>query len=504
MFRAYREFLVLIFLLSACSSDVEVSEVVERTHQIPAWFDDAKVGIFIHWGPASVPAYAGGKKFESGQLEDMMNEGQLPYEVPYSEWYQFVYQQPGGKTQRWHAEHYGAEKTYDIFIPMFENNVKQWDASSWAEQFVSFGAKYVVLVTKHHDGYTLWPSDVENSKKSGWNSRRDLVGELGDAVRDKGMRYGTYYSSGIDWTFNLPATGTPYERFVKSGPQGADYADYVDAHLRELIDEYRPDVIWSDIGYPSEGRRDEVLSYYFETVPEGVVNDRWSGFDKAGKIANLPGGVWLIKLLRKVSHWTADESEIEHSAATGDLGFATSEYTDQPEILPYKWESTRGLGGSFGFNHLETAEDILSREELIRFVADTVSKNGNVLINVGPDSYGQIPEIQQSPLRELGRWLSVNGKAIYGSRPWNNYGVTLPSGVEVRFTQDDENLYVIVLGEPDGELVIPAQGFQPSAVKVLAQAEIPFEVQEDEWIIKVGNAAGENSYGMVLEIAKPE
>jgi len=345
-------------LLIGCASEEEVDLSKARSHQIPGWFKDAKLGIFIHWGLPSVPAFAAGEPFKSGELERLMSTGKMPEEAPYSEWYQFSLANGKGATYEWHAKNYGADAPYDIFQEKFEQNVKNWNPATWADLFASYGARYVVLVTKHHDGYALWPSDVDHPHKSGWSSERDLVGELAAAVRAKGMRFGTYYSSGLDWSFHLPDESDTYARFVRSAPMGQDYADYVHAHIRELTDRYKPDIMWSDIGYPSKGRRSEVLDYYFQSVPDGVINDRWEAFDAISAIANLPGGVWLAKMLGKLAVRSAEHPEpIPETPA--HFGYKTAEYSELPEIYPHPWESTRGLGGSFGFNHLETEEDML-------------------------------------------------------------------------------------------------------------------------------------------------
>ena len=474
-------FLVLLFCAFAVISisAQDGKSMQERSTQIPDWFDESKLGIFIHWGLPSVPAFASGRPYAQGELDETGGWGGNR-EIPYSEWYQFSLQYPKGDTRRWHDEKYGADFPYDAFQPMFEDNIKGWDPEKWAELFASFGAKYVVLVTKHHDGYTLWPSEVENPNKDAWGSQRDLVGELAHAVREKGMRFGTYYSTGLDWTFSLPKDDDDYSRFIKSAPLGKDYGNYVYEHILEIVDRYKPDILWADIGYPSSGQLDTALEHYFEAVPYGVVNDRWGAFDKQSRIASLPWGMQLLKLF----NWFYSDSDSEING--WDYGYKTSEYNSLDQVQPHIWESTRGLGGSFAYNHLETEEDMLSGYELISFLIDTVSKNGNILINVGPDSFGNIPSMQQKPLKELGAWLQVNGNAIYATRPWERFGYDLPSGGRLRFTQDDNNLYVIIVGDHGGEIVLEGLGFEPKTVKLLGQGNVPFSQDDEGWVIKVG------------------
>jgi alpha-L-fucosidase len=160
-----------------------------RTHPVPDWYEDAKLGIFIHWGLASVPGWAP----LSGSIHDIMTEhGEDPLKFsPYTEWYLNSMKFPDSPTASHHAETYGADTPYDAFREPFETMlVERWTPEPWADLFAAAGARYVVQVTKHHDGYTLWPSDVPNPHKGGWNAPRDSVGELAAAVRARGIRFG--------------------------------------------------------------------------------------------------------------------------------------------------------------------------------------------------------------------------------------------------------------------------------------------------------------------------
>jgi alpha-L-fucosidase len=158
------------------------------------------------------------------------------------------------------------------------------------------------------------------------------------------------------------------------------------------------------------------------------------------------------------------------------IGFKTAEYDSLPGTPPFKWESTRGLGGSFAYNAAETADDMLSAADLVDFLVDTVAKNGNVLINVGPDSYGKIPAIQQAPLLGLGDWMSVNGEAIYNTRPWTRFNNE--RGRALRYTQTDTALYAIVIGEVEAKFTIEAPDVAWHSVEVLG-AEVVASEQQD-------------------------
>lgn len=476
---------LMTLALPGCGSDS--SPTLERSRQMPAWFEDAKLGIFIHWGLPSVPAYAAGEAFQPGELERRVLEERGRYEIPYSEWYLFSLQDANGQTRAWHNEHWGEATPYQAFKPIYQQRVAaNWNPAEWAELFAEFGARYVVLVSKHHDGYTLWPSAVPNPHAQDWFNQQDIVGELADAVRAQGMMYGLYYSTGLDWTFQLSGNDDFFTNFLKSAPQGQDYADYTDAQLRELIASYRPAVIWADIGYPSRGDRDGLLRDYFKQVPEGVINDRWEAFDFLGRVAEWPGGAWL---LRKLANWSIHRNTDPLQDVATRYGFKTSEYANLPGIAPFKWESTRGLGGSFGFQQLETAADMLSGAELVHYVIDTVSKNGNVLINVGPDSYGQIPSIQQRPLLELGGWLKTNGDAIYGTRPWQTYGGTTAEGEALRYTRKGNKVYAMVLSAP-AKTVTLTEALPPiTGVELLGYGTVDYEKTGSGLQIQLADAA---------------
>lgn len=460
--RIHRLAAVAILSLAAACSDPVPEQVLERSREMPQWFEDAKLGIFIHWGPASVPAFAYGPPLQPGELEEVMFGDSPRKELPYAEWYLNAMNYPDSETARHHAATYN-NAPYTDFAPIYEERVNAgWDPDAWAEMFAQAGAKYVVLVTKHHDGYTLWPSDVANPNRDNWGSARDMVGDLAAAVRARGMRFGTYYSTGLDWSFEMYTDGDRIRDIMRSAPSSQAYADYVYDHMVELIDRYQPDVLWADIGYPSKGRQGELFEYYFAEVPDGVVNDRWGAVDVLGQIASVPGATWVMKKLGQLMLSNQADEMVDDPARPG---FKTAEYDSFSGIPPFKWEATRGLGGSFAFNTQETADDMLSGAELVDYVVDTVAKNGNVLINVGPDSYGHIPLIQQAPLRALGDWMAVNGEAIYGTRPWQRYDNE--RGRALRYTLSDNALYAIVIGDTARSFTVESPDINWQSIDVL-------------------------------------
>ncbi|HTO00809.1 MAG TPA: alpha-L-fucosidase, partial [Microthrixaceae bacterium] len=176
-----------------------------RRHRVPTWWSDAKLGIFIHWTPASVAGWAP-RDTEVSELFSSGDSDALS-EMPYTEWYQNSLKFPDSSVSRYHREAYGSVP-YSTFAEHFETGLENWDPAEWAARFRSSGARYVVLVSKHHDGYCLWPSSVPNPHRPGWFSKRDIVGELAEAVRAEGLRFGLYYSGGLDWTFDDRPIGT--------------------------------------------------------------------------------------------------------------------------------------------------------------------------------------------------------------------------------------------------------------------------------------------------------
>jgi alpha-L-fucosidase len=386
-------------------------------HPLPAWYDDAKLGIFIHWGLYSVPGWAP----TTGTPWDVINkQGWAAWfaQNAYAEWYLNTLRIPGSATAQYHARTYGVDFPYDGFVPLFNQAIERWDPDRFAGFMQESGARYVVLTTKHHDGFTLWPSRHPNPFKPDYHAARDIVGELSAAVRAKGMRMGLYYSGGLDWTFTQEPI-TDIAALNGTIPETPEYVAYTDAHWRELIERYEPAVLWNDIGYPAAANINALFADYYGRIPDGVVNDRFVR-------ANLQ----------------------ERPAGDPHCDFTTPEYQVYNQITPKKWESCRGIGFSFGYNRNEGPLQMISREELVCSLVDIVSKNGNLLLNIGPTADGSIPHIQYRRLAALGEWLAVNGEAIYGTRPWVVAEGATAEGLGVRFTRKGESLYATLLGTP--------------------------------------------------------
>jgi alpha-L-fucosidase len=396
---------------------------------MPEWYLDAKFGVFIHWGVYSVPAW--GKVGE------------------YAEWYwsHVASDKPEDAVWReFHAKNYGANFNYQDFAPRF--TAELFDAKQWADLFARAGIKYVVPTSKHHEGFALWPS-AEASRTWGrpWNAveigpKRDLLGELAEATRARGLKFGFYYSL-YEWFNPL---------WLK------DRARYVTEHMtpqfKDVVTRYQPSIIFSDGEWemPSKDwKSEELLAWLFNESPckgEVVVNDRW------GK-----------------------ECRFKHG------GYWTTEYAAGLKDGAHPWEESRGMAYSYGLNRAERVDDYKTAREFILVLIDLVSRGGNLLLDIGPAADGTIPPIMEQRLLEIGDWLKVNGEAIYGTRaagrscqwtegtrPKQEYGRFMvkyslleqvgqapKNGFAVKqvfFTRKPDALYAITAGWPGKQLVL--------------------------------------------------
>jgi alpha-L-fucosidase len=413
---------------------------------VPPWYADAKLGIFVHWGLYSIPAFAErtGDDY-TAFMRDLTTGKDTKGRIPYAEWYLNALRVPGSATSRYHQATYGGNFTYFDFRDQFEANSATVDLAEWAACFAGAGARYVVMVTRHLDGYPLWPTSVANPHMPPeYRSTRDLVGDLTKAVRARGLRMGLYYAGGLDWTFTSKPIRTMAD-FMRQQALGPEYARYAAAQWAELIDAYRPSVLWNDVGWPAESDPHELFARYYDTVADGVVNDRWT---KVSMPRNrLVRALYLRFISLALKSLARVGRPLPQPAASFHYDFQTHEYAAPDPAPTQPWELTRGLGRSFGYNAQETAADNLTGTQLVHLLVDVVAHGGNLLINVGPDGTGRIPEIQRQPLRELGAWLDANGEAIYATRPWTRPAGTTTGDQQVRYTRKDDVIYAIVLSD---------------------------------------------------------
>ncbi len=436
-----------------------------ETHAVPEWYHDAKLGIFIHWGIYSVPAYADPESDHA-----------------YAEWYPYYMYREGSGTHAYHQATYGDDVEYLDFVDEWQ--AEEWNPDSWASFFAEVGARYVVLTAEHHDGFPLWPTHYTKYNAGERGPERDIVGELSQAVRDQGLRFAgsyhanlNYYQPGFEGAFGHPAYhgGTAFD---DTDPR-PEYVDFMNAKHRELIRRYEPDLLWFDTPQADADqlRARELIAEYYNAAEswgkEVLVNDRASTDHDS-----LAG------------HDQGDEAGFR-----GD--FATPEYASFDEIKPFKWEACRGIGNSFGYNAQEGPEHHLTAEELVHLFVDVVSKNGNLLINVGPKADGTIPDHQREPLEGLGSWLQTNGDAIFGTRPWTHAEDSV-SDVEVRYTWADGTLYATALEWPGDTLTLrPGEDVSAAALDhvTLLGADEQLEVTQrgDDLSVDLSSQAGDDA-----------
>jgi alpha-L-fucosidase len=372
---------------------------------VPSWFEDAKFGIFIHWGIFSVPSW--------GPTDGPVYE-------KYAEWYWYRQNPQGGPIKPitdFHNKTYGEKFKYQDFVKDFK--AEMFNPDQWAEVFKDAGAKYIVLTSKHHEGFTLWPS----AQSWNWNSvdlgpHRDLCGDLTKSVKAAGIHMGFYFSL-YEW----------FNPIYKS-----DVSKYVDEHMlpqmKDLVTRYQPDIVWTDgeWEHPSETwKSTQFLAWLYNESPVKstvAVNDRW------GKETRSKHGGYYTTEYDLVGQEDSKGTKFEHL-----------------------WEECRGIGGSFGYNRNENLKDYESSESLVHILINKVSRGGNLLLNIGPTADGRIPVIMQQRLADIGSWLKINGEAIYGTRKWIAAPAVTPKTIN-HFTTKGKDLYLIVTKWQDKPIVI--------------------------------------------------
>ncbi|WP_448699308.1 alpha-L-fucosidase [Mucilaginibacter sp. AW1-3] len=374
------------------------------TRPVPDWWKDAKFGIFIHWGVYSVPAYA------------PVNEVDGVYEK-YAEHYLNRLLTGNKLFSEHHKRYYGNNFTYQDFAPMFK--ASYFNPDDWASLLQRSGAKYVVLTSKHHDGFCLWPS----KQSPQWNSvdigpHRDLLGDLTTAVKKKGLHMGYYYSL-LEWQHPL-YTPLSIDNWAEN---------HIIPQLQDLVTNYRPEIIFADgeWDYTSDKLKSEkFLAWLYNESPVKetvVVNDRW------GKETRSKHG----------GYYTTEYDLVHDKKGIG-------------AVASHPWEESRGIGTSYGYNKFET-DQYYSSKKLIDLLVDKVSHGGNLLLNIGPDADGLIPVVMQERLLDIGAWLKVNGDAIYGTTVWTNAPEDTKQN-DICYTVKGNNLYAILKKWPKGPVII--------------------------------------------------
>ncbi len=420
-----------------------------RSYRTPQWLRDGKFGIYTHWGVYSVPAVG-----------------------PNGTWYSnHVYMLPNSPERIYQEATYGRlEKFgYKDYIPMFTG--AKFNADEWADLFQKAGARFAGPVAEHHDGFAMW-----DTKYSEWNAakmgpKRDIVGELGKAIKGRNMKFVTAFHHMENWYFfptwdksldcGDPRYSDLYGPIHEKGAQPSkEFLDEWEGRVREVIDKYDPDFIWFDfgLGFVPEVYKQDLLAYYLNRAAaenkEVVVS--YKGHD-------LPPGVGIDDL---------------------ELG-------QERDLTYHEWITDSSIDNQGAWGYVKGA-GFKTTENLIDNLVDRVSKNGYLLLNVGPKPDGTIPEVAKERLLALGKWLQVNGEAIYGTTPWvvagegptkleaggpfNEMDQLRYTAQDIRFTAKDNVLYATVLGWPGEKVLIKSLAGGPNPDKDFWNGLYPSEI----------------------------
>ena len=423
-------------LMSAAASAAEPNLQYAPTweslskHKVPEWFRDAKFGIYTHWGPVTVGAEDG-----PGGVQ----------------WYGRSMYMPESPTFEYHRKKFGDQNTvgYKDVVALFR--AESFDAEAWAELFAAAGARFAGPVAIHHDNFALWDSALTEWDSMDKGPQRDFTGELAKAIRRHGMKFIATFHHAFSWRYFEPAykfdgadpkyAGLYCRPHEAGAPPTREFQDQWLGKVNEVVDKYEPDLIWFDFGLGSESHKCLTPEYRMR-----MFADYYN---------------WAARNSREVAVAHKHHDIHQH---TGILDF---ERGREDRLTPYPWLTDTSVGPWFH----QKSVPYKSAGEIVDVLVDIVSKNGCMLLNVGPAADGTIPAEAQQLLREIGAWLNVNGEAIYETRPWLTFGEgpTRNTGggfsenkdkahtsEDVRFTagKDGGTVYVIVLDWPKERLTV--------------------------------------------------
>ena len=452
---------------------------------VPAWFDDGKIGIFIHWGPYSAIGY---RKNGRGYSEHVPK---LIYADP-KHYYPYV-------KERWGAV--PPDFGYKDIIPEFK--AEKWDPDAWAELFENVGAKYVVMTAEHHDGWANWDSDLTPWNAVDMGPKRDLVGDLGKALKKRGLKYAPSYHRERHQTFfttkRYVVDAKPREHILEEirrmpaaaslyGPFGLTKTfvdDYV-ARWKEIQEKYQPDFLWMDDFpiYTRDGNKvragvakpevqyfdDQVRRMITDFMNDGAQRGAAVYVNNKGGNRNWPDGVGCLE---------KDNLKLK--------------------VIGPKWQSCTTFGSSFGYLKNDKYKSI---RRIIHEMVEVISRNGNFLINIGPRADGTIPEPQVERLRAMGQWLKINREAIYGSRYWKH---SEQEEGDLAFTTRGKNLFAIALQPPTTPFTIDGTtGWDAARIKSVrllgSDAQVDWKMTDQGIRITPPSDLGASQYAWSFEI----
>jgi alpha-L-fucosidase len=431
-------------------------ESLRQNYKSPRWFFDAKFGIFMHWGLYSVPAHGTGGA---------------------AEWYE-KHLYGGGETVQWHTQKFGTPEVfgYKDFIPLF--TADKWDPDAWALLFKKSGAKYVVPTAQHHDNFSLWDSQVNPWNAKAMGPKRDLIGDLAKAVRAQGLKFGVS-NHGIE-AFQFVNPNAALAAKLKENqadlydPKWADFyhvADRSDEACKrfltnwaqrnaELIDKYQPDLLWFDNGVDMrfiDPLKLWVAAYYYNRAvgwnKEVSISTKKAAYAPEGTNTRTIGSI----------------IDFEKIGARSPTGIRTGE-----------WQVDEPIGSTWGY---ADGMRVSPPGTVVAKLVDVVSQNGNLLLNISPKADGTIPQDQQDTLLEVGKWLEVNGPAIYATHAWTKCTDNAGERGEphIRYTVRGDALYAIIVGKwPDSVTLqaLPSGQGSVSGVLLLGGRELTFKQSE--------------------------
>ena len=464
-------------------------------HACPEWFVDAKLGVFIDWGPWSVASWS--PYVKGARL--------------YPDWYEFKCRpEYRGKDGAWeyHRKNWGEDFKPDHFLELFRGEA--FDAPALMRLFAACGAKYVVPFLKHHGGFCLWDCSYTFRDSVDRGAHRDFAREMADACRAEGLKFGLYTSQAGEWEYpilqddgsirmqvNCPAFPLrPYsasDEWKASGKIAVrDFvSDYIIPQTTEFIDKYDPDILWYDfdwIAYAHENGSYDISAYFYNQA-EGrksvACNDRYGrAFPKEieGRFTKIPRD-WL-------------------RTVRGD--FFTDEWGDTEECLDparwHPWESCSGISKSYGNHWMESFDRsmVMTEAEFVVHFTDIVARGGNLLLLVNLDPQGRIPDVQRERLGQIGAWLKRYGAAVYGTRICAPYSTKT---VNYTRSKDGRTTYAIVK-RPAKEAVLECALPDGCAIRVVGRpGTLPFRREGAKTVVRIPDdlAAGDVAFALECE-----